>query len=151
TDDSSGPILVVSPDLDLRSCYCDLFVKNVPLDEAYPGSRLLPSGVRERLTQRSESGALDGVCFFMPNLSLPSNVGFRPKLVILVLRFTKWSRRLPDLIPWPSRFGSGVLPLYTLGDADSEQAAAANGFLRFPLDHAALSPFDTASSSAPLT
>ena len=57
-----GPVPVVSPDLDLRSRYCDVFVRDVPLDEAYPGSRLLPSGGRERLTKRSGRSGLLTAC-----------------------------------------------------------------------------------------
>ena len=139
TVERPGPVLVVSPDLELRSRYCDVFIRDIGLDQAYAGTRLLASGIREKLTFRPQAASADGVCFFLPGLSLPSSLGFRPQLVILDLRFSRWTQRLPELVPWVCRLGSPVVALYTLGDADGEQAVTASGFLTFPLDHAALS------------
>src|SRR6266545_2247955 len=42
-------VLIVSNDLDVRSRYCDLYVKNERLDTVYPGSRLRPNGDQVRL------------------------------------------------------------------------------------------------------
>ena len=39
-----GGVLLISSDLEVRSRYCDLFVKTEPLDKVYPGSRLRRTG-----------------------------------------------------------------------------------------------------------
>lgn len=134
----TAPVLLISPDLDLRSRYCDVFIKDIPLDQAYPGSRLLASGVRERLTKRSGPGAPDGVCYFLPGLALPRTLGFRPHLVILDLRCSRWAQRTEDIVPWACSLDSALVVLYSLGDADAEQALSRQRVRTFPLDHVAL-------------
>src|SRR5262249_46663932 len=86
-----GSVLVVSRDLDIRSRYCDVFVHKQLLDDAHPGSRMRPNG--DRVSLRSQVGGEDhtrGVCFFLPELSLPASIDLRPALIILDLRYARW-------------------------------------------------------------
>ena len=70
-----GNILVISPDLDVRSRYCDLFVEKQALDEVYVGSRMRPTG--EQVTIRGGNiRKSQGVCFFLPGLILPKRLNF---------------------------------------------------------------------------
>src|SRR5438105_855708 len=78
-------VLLVSPDLELRSRYPDLVVRNEGLDLAHPGSRMRPDGVRLPL-RGSGRPAVGGVCFYLPNLALPARIDFPPALVLVDLR-----------------------------------------------------------------
>ncbi len=133
-------VLVISPDLDARSRYCDLFVSDVQLDEVHPGSRLRRSGERILLKNRRESVEADGVCFFLPPLVLPEKIDFAPALVLLDLRYAKWSKRTADLAAWVGRaaHGAGLLALYSLGDTDTATILREGGFIDLPFDHVAL-------------
>lgn len=135
---ASGPIFLVSPDLELRSSYCDVYVRNVSLDEAFPGTRLLPSGAVERLTPRSGTRLANGVCFCLPGLNLPTRLTFRPQLTILDLRCARWASRLETIVPWARDLGTGLLVIYTLGDVDAEQALHTRRIRTFSVDHTAL-------------
>src|SRR5207249_2126478 len=118
--DRSHGVLVISPNLDLRSRYVDLYVKDVPLDEAHPGSRLKPAGDRVLLRKYACPTDNAGVCFFLPQLSLPERIHFQPSVYLLDLRYAQWVRRVSDLAIWVSRIQerSGILALYTIGDTD---------------------------------
>lgn len=133
-------VLAISPDLDLRRRYCDLFVEDEQFNEALPGSRMKRSGQSVSLTNGANSINNNGVCFFFPGLELPANIDFCPALVILDLRYSVWSRRAPDLLAWLKRVcpHSGVISLYTIGDIESEILLEMNRFLLFPFDYAAI-------------
>lgn len=132
-------VLVVSPDLDLRSRYCDLFVRAEPLDRAHPGSRLRPNGEQVMLQPKVKLTD-EGVCFFLPGLALPPRVGIAPDTVLLDLRFARWVQRVPDLCRWARALwkNAGVVAIYTVGDRETAVALAAAGFNEFPLDHRAV-------------
>ena len=138
---------MVSPDLDLRARYCDLFVRDIPLDAAYWGSRLAQDGRRIPLERRAEKGGLEGVCFFLPNLLLPTHLGFRPQAVLLDLRFSRWTRRLDQLIPWAMETRAPIVALHTLGDFDAESTLMNHKFETFVLDHVSLAGFQPSASS----
>ena len=135
-----GGVLVISPDLDARSRYCDLYVQSISLDAAHPGSRMRPTGERVRLHRIREGENGHGVCFFLPGLALPASADFNPDLVILDLRYARWTKRAAHLVNWSTRIGgnSGVLALYSVGDGDTLQVLTQTGFFDFPIDHAAI-------------
>jgi hypothetical protein len=137
-----GSVLVVSRDLDIRSRYCDVFVHKQLLDDAHPGSRMRPNG--ERVFLRSQVHDKDhagGVCFFLPEVTLPASIQFAPALIILDLRYARWTRRAEGLASWAATVGreSGVIALYSVGDYDTSSALFRTGFLDVPFDHSAVS------------
>lgn len=133
-------VLLISPDLDMRSRYCDLFVREVALDSAKPGTRMRPNGERIFLHAQDGKSNGGGVCFFLPLLALPQISGYAPSLIILDLRYGQWVRRAATLAKWASDFAgqAGVLALYTAGDRDSVVELVRLGFLDLPLDHGAV-------------
>lgn len=140
-EEPARPVLVISPDLELRSRYCGVYVKDVRLDAAYPGSRLLTTGAREPLTKTNEAGSDGGVCFFLPNLNLPPSIGFQPHTVILDLRFARWQGRLDALLSWVDALKVPVVSVHTFGDMECEYAVARYNFHKFYLDHSSLAAF----------
>lgn len=138
--DTRGGVLIVSPDLNSRMRYCDLFVKTVPLNDAYPGSRMKRSGQCVPLTTANKEWSNRGVCFFFPGLLLPEKIDFHPALVVIDLRYSLWSRRTQALADWVKQRcpHSGVLALYSLGDVETELCLEKAGYLSFPLDQAAV-------------
>lgn len=132
-------VLVVSPDLDLRSRYCDLYVSSEPLDRAHPGSRLRPNGDRVMLQSKAKLTD-EGVCFFLPSLALPHRVGIAPDTVLLDMRFARWVQRAPDLCRWARVLwkNAGLIAIYTVGDRDTATALVTAGFYEFPFDHRAI-------------
>lgn len=139
-------VLVLSPDLDLRSRYCDLFVgDDLRLDDVKPGARMKPSGERVMLRpgHRGMTGrdAEGGVCFFLPFLELPSQIDYQPAVVVLDLRFGRWVRRAASLAAWVSEacIGAGVIALYSTGDHDTFRALVDAEFADLPFDHEAIS------------
>jgi hypothetical protein len=141
---SADGVLVISPDLVLRSAYCDLMVGHVTLDEAHHGSRMLPDGRRFFLRNYPVSASVEslpqGVCFFLPQLQLPNKVDFQPATVIDDLRYARWVRRAGDQTTWiKEKFpAAGGLALYTTGDVETLEALVKSGFEGFPIDHAAI-------------
>jgi hypothetical protein len=139
---SSGPILVVSQDLDLRRCYCDILVGRgvhaLPLNDVHPGSRLLSDGKRQALVGKILDSSMEGVCFFLPGLAPPRSLGFSPRQVVVDMRLAIWHRRLSDLVPWLRKAGKSVVALYTLGDFEAREKLTRADFLDLPLDHAAI-------------
>lgn len=137
---TNSSILVISPDLDVRSRYCDLYVQNVPLDQVYVGSRMRPTGERVALRRDGILRKNQGVCFFLPGLVLPEKIGFSPALTLLDLRYARWTKRASDLAKWSIKIGrnAGAVALYSLGDSDTLNALINEGFANLPLDHAAI-------------
>jgi hypothetical protein len=135
-----GRVLVVSPDLDVRSRYCDLYVKSSPLEEAYPGSRMLPDGQVIALQNDRDISHSNGVCFFLAGRQLPETIAFVPSLIIMDLRYARWSPRATDLIKWATKVKgkSGLIVLYSLGDTDTHSSLANHNFIDLPFDHAAI-------------
>lgn len=135
-----GRVLVVSPDLDVRSRYCDLYVKSSPLDEAYPGSRMLPDGHMIALQQDRDPSQSNGVCFFLAGRQLPETIAIVPSLIIMDLRCACWSPRATDLIKWANKIRgkSGLVVLYSIGDRDTYSSFANHNFIDLPFDHAAI-------------
>lgn len=133
-------VLVISPDLDVRSRYCDLYVRDIPLDQVYVGSRMRPTGERVALRHDGILRKNQGVCFFLPGLALPEKIGFSPALIVLDLRYARWTKRASALAKWVIKIGgsAGIVALYSLGDSDTLSALAKQGFANFPLDHAAI-------------
>ncbi|MHB8719436.1 MAG: DrmE family protein [Candidatus Dormibacteria bacterium] len=88
--------------------------------------------------------AAGGVCFFLPGLGLPRRISFKPALIILDLRYSRWSKRVEELVPWASKVspGAGVLGLFTLGDIVTSAALKRGGFEELPWDHAAIETCD---------
>lgn len=137
---SSSGVLVISPDLDLRRRYCDLYVREEHFNEALPGSRMKRGGQTVTLATGAPATSNTGVCFYFPGLELPHKIDFSPALVILDLRYSAWAKRTADLLNWLKRVcpRSGVISLYTVGDSDSELLLEKEKFLIFPFDYAAL-------------
>jgi len=136
-----GRVLVISPDLDLRSHYCGLYVRKEMLDDAHPGSRMRPNGDTTVLRQHAhEINQERGVCFFLPNLNLPDRMQFMPSLIVLDFRFSRWVKRAQALTVWATalKCSAGLLALYTLGDQDTVTALVQSGFLDIPFDHSAI-------------
>lgn len=139
-DGSTGGVLIISPDLDLRSRYCDLRVGSVILEDAHPGSRLRPDGVRLAIRLNRDPATSRGVCFFLPRLALPPSIDFDPVLVILDCRYSRWVNRVPNLARWVQITAPrcGAVALYTLGDVDTMNAFVQAGWDDLPLDHTAV-------------
>jgi hypothetical protein len=132
--------LIISPDIGIRSFYCDLFVKQESLDAAFPGSRLLPSGKIEPLG-KSVHKIFSGVCFFLPHRRiLPKNISIRPDIIVLDLRYSRLNSKVEGLIKWVTELkpASGILALYTIGDRLSSSLMQETGFIDFPLDHSGI-------------
>jgi hypothetical protein len=137
----NGNVLVISRDLDIRSRYCDVYVRKQWLDEAFPGSRMRPDGSVVHLrSEANGKGVQKGVCFFLPEIVLPSQIELLPSLIILDLRYGRWSKRARSLARWAGEVcpHSGVLSLYSLGDIESASALSGLGFLDIPFDHTAV-------------
>ncbi len=132
-------VLVVSTDLDIRSRYCDLRVKDEALDNAFPGSRMRPTGEQIPLRSTHQNGIGRGVCFFLPPTDLPRPT-FRPALAILDLRYGRLTRRAQDIVNWACSLHqqTEVLAIYTIGDRDTADALSNAQFQHVPIDHAAL-------------
>lgn len=132
-------VLIVSADLDVRSRYCDLYVKNEPLDSVYPGSRLRRTGDQVRLRSGAATFADSGVCFLLPGEMLPLTC-LKPGLVILDLRYARHVRRVRNYCTWASHLcpRTEVLVLYTLGDRDTASALDELKFTNVSLDHVAV-------------
>lgn len=152
-----GSVLILSPDLEVRSRYCDLCVEEAFIDEAYPGSRMRPDGHRTLLQPKRDALSAPGVCFFLPGLSLPTSINLRPALILVDLRYGRWVNRASDLAQWAVEVGehAGIVALYTIGDLDTQNPLLAHGFDDFPLDHSAVAACvqhvtPTPSTSRPL-
>jgi len=136
-----GSVLVISRDLDIRSRYCDVYVHKELLDDAHPGSRMRPNGDLVLLRSHPSLSKGDGgVCFYLPDLALAQHVDLGPALIILDLRYARWSKRAQSLSAWVKTLcaTSGILALYTVGDHESESALSQAGFPDISLDHAAV-------------
>jgi len=132
--------LIISPDIGIRSFYCDLFVKQASLDAAFPGSRLLPNGRIEPLG-KSVHKIFSGVCFFLPHRRLlPRNISIRPDIIILDLRYSRLNSKVEDLVKWVVGIkpAIGILALYTIGDRLTNSLLQEASFIDFPLDHTAI-------------
>jgi hypothetical protein len=136
---ASASVLIVSPDLDLRSRYSDLYVGSTQLDEVFHGSRMKPNGTRVAL-RSYPNGSASGVCFFLPTLTLPSHLSLSPRLVIVDARYGRWTNRAEMLARWVGQFGQsvGVVVLYSLGDDDTSSPFLKRNFIDFPFDHVAV-------------
>lgn len=143
TDARKG-VLLVSPDLDLRSKYCSLTVDREALEIAHPGSRMRPDGTRIALTKAAGLSS-GGVCFFLPAGPLPPSIKFKPGLVLLDLRYARWAPRSQDFAQWARTVApnAGILALYTCGDRDTAQSLRRSGYADFPLDHNAIAEADS--------
>ena len=141
--DKRRGVLLVSPDLDLRSKYCSLTVDREALEEAHPGSRMRPDGTRVSIT-KTAGLAVGGVCFFLPAGPLPTSIKFKPGLILLDLRYARWAPRADDFACWAKKIApnAGVVALYTCGDRDTLQALRRAGYNDFPWDHAAVASSD---------
>jgi hypothetical protein len=135
-----GSVLIVSPDLEVRSRYCDLRVGTELLESAYPGSRMRPDGSRIMLSHEKRAADTQGVCFFLPGLSLPGSTPLRPALILVDMRYGRWVKRARDLAQWTATVGghAGLVALYTIGDTDTQSALVAGGFVDVPLDASAV-------------
>jgi hypothetical protein len=137
---SRAGVLVITPDLEIRSRYCDVRIGAEPLDHTYPGSRLRPDGTRLMLSPEAERTANSGVCFFLPQIALPTRIEFAPALIILDVRYGQWTRRTHDLARWASSIDqrAGVVALYTIGDPEARAALTEARYTDLPLDHTAI-------------
>jgi len=141
--DAKGPngVLIISKDLDTRSRYCELKIKDEPLDTAYPGSRMRPNGevvpINSKVSSTWKNGK--GVCFFSPGQELPST-RLRPRLAIIDLRYGILSKRAKDIADWAGKLDkhTSVLAIYTLGDRDTSEALHQLKFENVPIDHEAV-------------
>lgn len=134
-----GGVLLISPDLDLRSRYGDLFVGKAKLDDAYPGCRMRPDGQVLAISS-GKNPSNDGVCFFLPRLLLPQTVGFHPSLVLLDLRYGHWHSRVPALDGWIGELArsAGVIALYSLEDREAVRTLTSSKYSNLPFDHTAI-------------
>ncbi len=130
-------VLIVSPDISIRSQYCELLVKNESLEKSFPGSRLLPNGKVQPLS-KNEYNIRSGVCFFLPHRRhLPAKIAIQPDLIVLDLRYARLTPRSDDLVKWVKslRPPSGMLAMYSAGDRQSRTSLQKEGFIDFPFDH----------------
>ncbi len=99
-----------------------------------------PDGTRVALVQHRGARSSGGVCFFLPQLALPAKIEFDPALIVIDLRYARWSKRGAELGEWATRVSrhAGVIALYTSGDTDSQRGLRAQGFDDFPMDHGAV-------------
>ena len=146
--DKRRGVLLVSPDLGLRSRYCALTVDREALEAAHPGSRMRPDGTRVALAKK-DGLSQGGVCFFLPAGPLPQSIRFKPGLVLLDLRYARWAPHSEDFARWARLVApsAGLLALYTHGDRDTSQALQRAQFLEFPWDHAAVAWSDKSWST----
>jgi hypothetical protein len=131
-------VLIVSTDLDVRSRYCDLRVKNETLDSVFPGSRMKPSGEVVALSASQKNGLGKGVCFLLPGQKLPA-ANVRVGLAVLDLRYARLSKRAKNIATWACGLHkqTEVIALYTLGDRETLDALSKQNFEVFPVDHSA--------------
>ena len=131
-----GGILIVSKDLDLRSRYCDLSIKGISLENAYPGSRLTKDGSVLAITAGQGARAVRGVCFYSPLGRAPST-SLRPNLAILDLRYSLLHSRFEELVNWACNLDrhTSVIALYSIGDSDAPPLLTRSGFENLPIDH----------------
>lgn len=137
-----GGVLFISPDLDIRSRYCDLFVGGNQIDGVHPGSRLRPQGDRVPLTSGRPLNEFGGVCFYLPRGELPVRIDFKPSLVLIDLRYSKLNRQKQvDVLAWIARVagGAGVVCLYSTGDSETRDVIVQAKLRDFPLDQYGIS------------
>jgi hypothetical protein len=132
-------VLVITPNLDIRSRYCDLLFRGHALDDEFPGSRLRPDGTRVMLRGTSRP-ADSGICFFLPPLNLPTRIDFHPALIILDVRYAQWTPRAEALAQWAAAVDkrAGVIGLYTICDLETLNALTSAHYTDLPIDHAAV-------------
>lgn len=130
-------VLVVSVDLRVRSLYCDLLIRDEPLDIAFPGSRMLPNG-RIQPLGRNVHKIYSGVCFYLPHhRELPKKISIQPDLIILDLRYGRLNSKIQGLVNWAinRKPKPGIMALYTIGDRICRKVLDDCNFKDFPLDH----------------
>lgn len=160
--------LIVSSDLDLRAKYATLQIAGASIDAVHPGSRLNARGGLEYLNfalrhADRDPDAKAGVCFMYPASRLPEHVDIAPRYVILDFRCGRESDRSFDIVTWARRFfDSGIIVLYTSGDAWTEHQIGRITRESLSFDHQAIatcehqlvsvatSPPQTAASHSPL-
>ena len=143
SDDSSlsrgaRGVLVVSPDVSLRSKYCDLYVGTEHIDASFPGSRMLYTGKLQTLNASALSQNVSGVCFFLPHRrTMPTKIAIIPDLVIMDLRYSRLATKSDEIVSWVCAFKSkvGVIALYTCGDRITKSSLMRARFHDFPFDH----------------
>jgi hypothetical protein len=88
----------------------------------------------------AEKTANPGVCFFLPQITLPKRIEFTPALIILDVRYGYWTRRIHDLARWAGSIDqrAGVVALYTIGDPETHAALIETRYVDLPVDHAAI-------------
>ena len=131
-------VLIVSPDISIRSKYCDLMVDNELLESAFPGSRLLFNGKLEALNKQNTLDMLSGVSFFLPHRrTLPKTISNNPDLIILDLRYSRLNSKVEILVEWICnlKFKCGVIALYSSGDRICRTTLSKQNFQDFPFDH----------------
>lgn len=150
-----GGILLVSPDIEMRSRYFSMRVGQETVDKAYPACRMRPDGTIASIT--SSSLGPPSVCFFLAHLKQlpnPSEVQFKPAVVILDLTHDHWMDRLSDLIGWCKQLHdvrgapTTVIALLPAGDRSTREALFRHGIPAFPLDAEAIA--DVVGGFAPI-
>ena len=137
-NNEKGGVLIISPDLDLRAKYFDLYVKRESLQQAFPGSRLRPTG--EVVTIKRNTDPSRGYCFFLPGIVLPEHIQFKPSIVLLDFRYSRLSKRVEPLVRWICGLApnAGMIALYSLGDLDTHEQMDKTKFKDIALDHCAI-------------
>lgn len=133
-------VLVISYDLDVRSKYCDLFIQSTQIDEAYPGSRLRPSGDLVALSRIESRKKHEGVCFYLPFGTPPNHIRLDPGLVILDLRHPRATKKAIEILKWVNEFDKkvGILGIYWIGDIETQKQLIEMGYIDLPIDQSAI-------------
>jgi hypothetical protein len=106
--------------------------------------------MRLMLRARINKPVNSGVCFFLPQITLPKRIEFNPALTILDVRYGHWTRRTYDLAKWASALEEhmGVVALYTIGDPEVHASLSEARYVDLPIDHVAIETCATRAARA---
>jgi hypothetical protein len=136
---ASRLIWVVTPDLAVRSRYCDIRIGKQALDEAYPGYRSRADGSAVAIRQSKASTLAPGLRFAQPTRGILRSRIDKGSLVILDVRFASGSAQLPEILRWAvagSAGGTGIVVLFSNGDQTAEALLRGHKAVIVPVDHA---------------
>lgn len=155
-----GGLLVVSPDAEMRVRYFSMRVGSESIVTSYPACRMRPDGSVTTVSARQANASMKqfSVCFFlahqkqMPN---PSEIAFKPAVVILDLTHDHWIERMSEVIEWCIQLQdikgeqAILIAILPFGDRLSKDAVNSHGISIFPLDSAGI--LEIVDGFAPIT
>jgi len=137
-----GGIMLVSPDIEVRTRYFNMRVQTAKIEAVYPACRIGRHG--SITAYGTEPGEQEpSVCFFLAGeriLPDPVSLQFRPAVVLLDFTHDRWMDRLGTIIDWcrSLRDRNGVpanfLALLPVGDRVTADALAERGTSVFQMD-----------------